>query len=186
VPKMTPPSCQALSQGMNHGFMATTLRQNKCRHNGRRRRHLGRRRRGKSSNVKTMLIAFFDAEGLVHHKFLRQRLTISDCLHNRSATPSRCSSSKTASQMIFRYLASAPRQCTMPRGPECHGILGQAQHPHGSPPALLTRFGPLRLLPLPQAEEHPEGETISRRRGDTTKYDMAVASHSQTSLPHMH
>jgi hypothetical protein len=109
-----------------------------------------------------------------------------DCLHNRSATPSRCSSSETASQMVFRYLVSAPRQCAMPRGPECQGILGQAQHPRGSPPSLLTRFGPLRLLPLPQAEERPEGEKISRRRGDTTKYDTAVAGHSQTSLPDMH
>jgi hypothetical protein len=110
----------------------------------------------------------------------------SDCLHNRSATPSRCSSSETTSQMVFRYLASAPRQCAMPRGPECQGILGQAQQPRGPPPALLTRFGPLRLLPLPQAEEHPEGETISRHRGDTTKYDSAVAGYSQTRLPDMH
>jgi hypothetical protein len=91
-----------------------------------------------------------------------------------------------ALQMVFRYLASVPRQCTMPRGPECQGIFGQAQHPRGFTPALLTRFGPLRLLPLPQAEEHPEGETISRRGGDTTKYDTAVAGHSQTSLPDMH
>jgi hypothetical protein len=102
----------------------------------------------------------------------------SGCLHNRSATPSRCSSSETASLMVFRYLASAPRQCTMPRGPECQGILGQEQHPRDSPPALITRFGPLRLLPLPQAEEHSEGEKISRRRGDTAKHDTAVAGHS--------
>jgi hypothetical protein len=88
--------------------------------------------------------------------------------------------------MVSRYLASAPQQCAMQRGPECQGILGQAQHPRGSPPALLTRFGPLRLLSLPQAEEHPEGETISRRRGDTTKYDTAVTGHSQTSLPDKH
>jgi hypothetical protein len=47
-------------------------------------------------------------------------------------------------------------------------------------------LGPLRLLPLLQAEEHPEGEMISRRRGDTTKYDTAVADHSQTSQPDMH
>jgi hypothetical protein len=73
----------------------------------------------------------------------------SDCLHNRSATPKGRSSSETASQMVFRYLASAPRQSAMPRGPECQGILGQAQHPRGSPPTLLTRFGLLRLLPLP-------------------------------------
>jgi hypothetical protein len=110
----------------------------------------------------------------------------SDCLHNRSATPLRCSSSKTASQMVFWYLASAPQQCAMPCSPECQGILGQAQHAPGSPPALFTRFGPLQLLPLPQAEEHPEGEMISRRRRDTAKYNMAVAGHSQTSLPDMH
>jgi hypothetical protein len=85
--------------------------------------------------------------------------------------------------MVFWYLASAPRQWAMPRGPECQGILGQAEHPHGSPPALLTRFGSLRL-PLPQAEEHPE--TISRCRVDTTKYDKAVVDHSQTSLPDMY
>jgi hypothetical protein len=124
--------------------------------------------------------AFFEVEGLVHHDFLPQRHE-SDCLHNRTATPSRCNSSETASQMIFRYLASAPRQCAITRGPECQGILGQAQNPRGFP-----RFGPLRLLPLPQAEEHPEVETISRRRGDTTKYDTAVAGHSRTSLPDMH
>jgi hypothetical protein len=74
----------------------------------------------------------------------------------------------------------------MPRGPECQGILGQAQHPRDSPPALLTRFGPLRLFPLPQTEEHFDGETISRLRGDKTKYDMAVAGHSQTRLPTGH
>jgi hypothetical protein len=97
-----------------------------------------------------------------------------DCLHNRSATPSRCSSSETASQMVFRYLASGPRQCAMPRGPEYQGILGQAQHPRGSPPALLTRFGPLRLLPLPQAEEHPEGDTKAEIQLNTTRQLQAI------------
>jgi hypothetical protein len=84
--------------------------------------------------------------------------------------------------VVLQYLASAPQQCAMPRGPDCQGILGQAQHLCGSPPTLLRRFGPLWLLPLPQAEEHPEGEMISRRCGDTTKYDTAVGGHSQTSL----
>jgi hypothetical protein len=43
----------------------------------------------------------------------------SDCLYNCSATPLRCSSSETASQMVFWYLVSAPRQCIMPHGTEC-------------------------------------------------------------------
>jgi hypothetical protein len=53
-------------------------------------------------------------------------------------------------------------------------------HPH------YSRFGHLWHLPLPQTEEHPEGETISRHRWDTTKYDTAAAGHSQTSLSNMH
>jgi hypothetical protein len=36
---------------MNYGLMATTLRQNKCRHNERRRHHLGRSKRGKSGKM---------------------------------------------------------------------------------------------------------------------------------------
>jgi hypothetical protein len=63
----------------------------------------------------------------------------SDCLHNCSATPSSCSSSEIASHMVFWYLASAPWQCAIPCSPVWQGILGQAQHPHGSPPALLAR-----------------------------------------------
>jgi hypothetical protein len=51
-------------------------------HNGRRRRHLGRRKGGKSgSNAKTMLIAFFDAESLVHHEFLPQRQTMNHTVY---------------------------------------------------------------------------------------------------------
>jgi hypothetical protein len=61
-----------------------------------------------------------------------------------------------------------------------HSIL-VVPHPPYSPD-----LAPVRLLPLPQAEEHREGETVSRRRGDTTKYDTALAGHSQTSLLDMH
>lgn len=70
--------------------------------------------------------------------------------------------------MVFRFLASAPLQCALPRGLDCQAILGQAHYPCGFPTALLNRFGPLRLLP--QAEERSEGERISRLRGDTTEY----------------
>jgi hypothetical protein len=187
VPKMTPPSCQTLSQGIIMGLwlrpwdktivftmedaVVTSAEESeaspvKCQDNS--DRFLWRRGSG-ASRV---------SSPTPDH--------VSDCLHNRSATPSRCSSSGTASQMVFWYVASAARQCAMPRGPECQGILGQAQHPRGSPPALLTGIGPLRLLPLPQAEDHPEEETISRRRGNTTKYDTEVAGHFQTSVPDMH
>jgi hypothetical protein len=71
-------------------------------------------------------------EGLVHHEFLVQCqtmnqivfITILQCLWDavHRKRPRKWSSST---------LASAPRQCAVPRGPEFQGILGQAQHPRG-------------------------------------------------------
>jgi hypothetical protein len=56
-----------------------------------------------------MMIAFFDAEGLVHHKFFFPTPDHeSDCLHNRSATPSRCSSSEWSSGTWFLHHDNAP------------------------------------------------------------------------------
>lgn len=40
------------------------------------------------------------------------------------------------------YLASASQQCTVPSGPECQCILGQAQHPGSYLSALLPDFSP--------------------------------------------
>jgi hypothetical protein len=54
------------------------------------------------------------------------------------------------------------------------------------PHRLTHQIWPPATSSSPQAEEHPEGETISRRRGNTTKYDTTVTGHSQTSLPDMH
>jgi hypothetical protein len=93
-----------------------------------------------------------------------RRLTIREIADELNVSFDTCQAILTQDLGIFGYLASGPRQCAMPCGPECQEILGQAQHPRGSPPALLTRFCPLRLLPIPQAEEHPEVETFSRRR----------------------
>jgi hypothetical protein len=88
--------------------------------------------------------------------------------------------------MVLRNLTSAPRHCAMPRGPEYQGIIGQAQHPRGSPPALLTRFGPLRLLPLPQAEEHPEHprfQDVAEIQLNTTRQLQAIPKQAyQTAL----
>jgi hypothetical protein len=65
----------------------------------------------------------------------------------------------------------------MPGGPEYQGILGQAQHPHGSSSALLTRFGPLRLLPLPQAEGTLKGkrfQDVAEIQLNTTRQLQAI------------
>jgi transposase len=81
------------------------LRQNKCRHNVRHSRHFGRRKLG---NAERFLWRGGSGASRVSSPTPDHE---PDCLHNCSATPSRCSSSETASQMVFRYLASAPWQC---------------------------------------------------------------------------
>jgi hypothetical protein len=122
-----------------------------------------------------MLIAFFDAEGLVYHEFLPQRQTMNQTvyitvLQRLRDAVRRKRPHKWSSGTWLLHHDNAP----------CHAALSVreflAKHsvPVVPPPALRTRFGSLRLLPLPQTEEHPKGETISRRRGDITKYDTAV------------
>jgi hypothetical protein len=64
----------------------------------------------------------------------------------------------------------------MPRGPEYQEILGQAQHPRGSPPASLTRFSPLRLLP-PRLKSTLKGkrfQDVAELQLNTTRQLQAI------------
>lgn len=69
--------------------------------------------------------------------------------------------------------------------PECHKLLTQAEYPSGSPSALLTRFGPLQVPQLPQAEYHPQEKMISTHYTDKTNYNLAGAGHSRIGLLQM-
>jgi hypothetical protein len=135
----------------------------------------------------TMMIAFFDAEGLVHHEFLPQSQTMSQTvyitvLQRLRDAVRRKRLHKWSSGTWLLHHDNAP----------CHAALNAREFlaKHSIPVVPHLPFSPdlvpLRFLPLPQAEKHPEGEKISRRCGDTAKYDAAVAGHSQTSQPDMH
>jgi hypothetical protein len=93
----------------------------------------------------------------------------SDCLHTESAMSLRNSSLDTASLIAFGT-ASFFGQCSVPSSNECQGLLGTAQHFSGFKFALPTTFGTLWLICAPQAEDHIEGEKISRHTTDTTEY----------------
>jgi len=67
--------------------------------------------------------------------------------------------------------------------PECHKLL--TQYPSVSPSALLTRFGPLQVPQLPQAEYHPQEKMISTHCTDQTNYNLAGAGHSRIGLLQM-
>jgi hypothetical protein len=78
--------------------------------------------------------------------------------------------------MVYRHLNSALHS------PECHRLLEQAEYSSGSPSAFLTKFGPLQLPQLPQAEYQPQGQMISTHCTDKTKFNLAGAGHSRTGL----
>jgi len=50
------------------------------------------------------------------------------------------------------------------------------------PSTLLISFVPLGVLSLPQAVDHPTGETIPRLLGDTAECNRATAGHFKTGL----
>ena len=74
---MIPTSCPWLSLVTNAGFTGMTGKQSKCPPSGAHHHLLDRRKHGRlSSNIKTMLIAFFDIDGLAHHEFVPTGQTV--------------------------------------------------------------------------------------------------------------
>ena len=69
--------CPKSSQEMNHGVMGTTWRQSNNQVNG-KVHHLQDQKRSRQvkSNVKAMLICFFDIKGLIHFEFVPQGQTV--------------------------------------------------------------------------------------------------------------
>ena len=66
------------------------------------------------SKTKTMLTAFFDVEGRMHHEFLSKGSAFEMQSVSNHVTD------------VCQYVASGPQQCGVPSGPKCWGVLGQA------------------------------------------------------------
>jgi histone-lysine N-methyltransferase SETMAR len=108
------------------------------------------------SDVKTMLITFFDAEGLVHHEFLPQRQTMNQTVYItvlkrlrdavRRKRPHKWSS---GTWLVHR---------AMPRGPECQGILGQAQQPRVPHPPFSPDLAPCDFFIFPKLKNTLKGK----------------------------
>jgi hypothetical protein len=93
--------------------------------------------------VKTMLIAFFDAEGLMYHELLPQRQIMNKIVCITVLQRLRdCISSETALQMVFRNLDTALQQCAMPRCPECQRIIFPNTASPWFPTCLIRQIWP--------------------------------------------
>ena len=80
------------------------------------------------SNVKTMLIVFFNIDGLVHHEYIPRGQTVNkefyktvlQCLRNAVRRP--------PWEVAFRQLNPAPWQCPYSQGHHHKWISGETQH----------------------------------------------------------
>jgi histone-lysine N-methyltransferase SETMAR len=128
-----------------------------------------------------------DAEGLVHHEFLPQRQTMNQtvCItilqHLQDAVHRKRPHKWSSDSWLLHHDNMA-----------CHAALSVreflAKHSIPVVPHLLYSpdLAPCNFFLFPRLKSTLEGETISRCHRDTTKYNTAVACHSQTSLPDMH
>lgn len=168
-------------QEMNHGFMATTPRQNKCCHNGIRRRHLGWRMRGKFGQTSRQCwsLSLTGRVWCITSFFPKTRPWIKLSIKTFfSAFKKQCvGNGLTNCLPIHGFCTTTMCHVTRLR-------VSENSSPSTASPwflARLTRFGPSS-----PGWRAPCRQTISRRHEDSTKYEMAPVWHSQTRLPARH
>jgi len=125
-----------------------------------------------------MLTTVFDVEGLVHHEFVSRGHSMN----------------RTVYKMVLQCLQDAVHQKLPSKLLPVPGFFTKTMHFSHWPwmSALLaqlwfciylTRFGPLWIHPLFQAEDHPEKGSILWNHREPTQYSMAAAGHSEAGLP---
>ena len=75
-------------------------------------------------------------------------------------------SAKTTWTVARGQLAAPWRQCTLSPSSRNSWVSRPKQHYHTSASALLARFGPLRLFPLPEDEAAAKGSPLWQSGGD--------------------
>jgi len=135
------------------------------------------------SNVKTMLIAFFDIDGLVHHEYIpRGQMVNKEFLKNSPATLLQCCAQTLPWEMVLRQLDPAPRQCPCPQGCHHKWISGETQHSVAPAPSLLPWPCSLRLLLIPATEENNDRSLIWLR-WDSSQCDETTEDYYKKWLP---
>ena len=110
-----------------------------------------------------------------------------DCEHRvllQCSSPSEGGhSAKTTWTVAHRQLAAPWWQCTLSLSSRNAWDSRPQQHYHTSAIALLTRFDPLRLLPLPKDEAAAKGSPLWQSGGDTVEIAECSWYALRTGLP---
>ena len=129
-------------------------------------------------SIKTILIAVFDVEGLVHHEFVSRGPSMN---HTVYKTVLQCLQD-AVHQKLPSKLFPVPGFFTwtmhFAQWPWVSVLLAQLWFP-----ICLTRFGVLWPLPVSQPEDHYEKGSILWNHRDPTEHNMAAAGHSEAGRP---
>ena len=115
------------------------------------------------SQVKEMLITFFDHQGMVHHEFFPQGQTVNQHFYKEVLT-------RLVNKIHQKPRASwagktwdlALRQCSCPHSPQRETVLGLERNHHIPSSTLFAGLSPLRFLSFSKAERNSQGDTLPR------------------------
>jgi hypothetical protein len=112
------------------------------------------------------MLVFFDIRGIVHHEFAPEGHTMNaqfycSVLHRLTEDIRRKRPElwRAGNWLLHDDNAPSPSSCNA-------WVSRSQQHYHTSASTLLTRFGPLRLFPLPKDEAAAQGSPLWQSGGD--------------------
>ena len=118
------------------------------------------------SQVKVMLITFFDHQGMVHHEFVPQGQTVNQHFYKEVLTRLvNKIRQKRKSFLGRKNLDLASRQCSCPHSPQRQTVLGLERNHHVTSSTLFAGLSPLRFLSFSKTERDSQGDTLPRSRG---------------------
>jgi hypothetical protein len=133
------------------------------------------------SKEKVMLTAFFDIDGLVHHKFVPPAQCYWSFLRASFAEVAQCSSEEAA-QQVAGTVVSASRWCTKPHIAYCAAIPCWEKHSSHHPTTVLSGSCSKWLLAVPYSVIGPQGVMFWNHGGRQIECDGQTPEGSKRSL----
>jgi len=163
--KQTKNSWKTSSQETSHGSFNMVRKQNNRVISGSVSLPRPKKTRMQCSQVKVMLITFFDHQEMVYHEFVPQGQTVNQHFYKEVLTRQQ-NSSKTKSFLGRKNLALASRQCSCLHSPQHETVLGLKRNHHVASSTLFARLSPcdfflfLKLKGILKGARYQEVEDI--------------------------
>ena len=135
------------------------------------------------SNVKTMLIVFFDIDGLVHHEYVPRGQMVSKEFYKTVLQRLHNTVQISPWEVALWQLDPAPWQCPCPQGYHHKWISGETQHSVTPTPSLLPWPCSVWLLLVPATEENNESSPIWLHWRHSSQHDETTEGYYKKWLP---